>query len=88
MPQLQSYALIKRFQLCMLQDDTDGAKTAMLSAIEAEQKQLKFPPSLTLILCRLLSAHLNLRQETPLERLRGVWGALQICKVRICRNAF
>lgn len=68
MPQLQSYALVKRFQLCMLQDDTDGAKTALLSAIEAEQKQPNFPPSLTLILCRLLSAHLNLRQATPLYR--------------------
>ena len=68
MPQLQSYALVKRFQLCMLQDDTDGAKTAVLSAIEAEQKQPNFPPSLTLILCRLLSAHLNLRQATPLYR--------------------
>jgi len=61
MPQLQSHAHIKCFQLCVLQDDMGGAKTAMRMAIEGEQKQPHFPPSVTLVLCRLLDAHLNLR---------------------------
>ena len=63
MPHLQSHAYIKCFQLCVLQDDMCGAQAAMRMAIEGEQKQ-PLPPSLTLILCRLLSAHLNLRHAS------------------------
>jgi len=56
---MQSYSKIKSFQLKLLEDDAAGALGAVLAAVDAE-KEPHFSPSRTL--CRLLSAHLYLRQ--------------------------